>query len=223
MYRSKSGIEKKLAQAKYVFNQLSKFEGRIFVNGGVDEKTGSHPLVVLLSSFAAHGRSVFQYACKEAKQGRKQQAYERFVSRSPIVGFFKRLRDIDIHECPPGTHTTIAASSPISRPDPKTGTATGEPVKLCVESPDNPNGPEDGNARVIITTTITRRIEVTTDVINQLKAQGRSDLVDAAQKGEPLYKAVECEGEQDLFRLCRRYLTVMESFVEYGTEHGFIT
>lgn len=68
MYRCRSEIEKKLKQVRFVFGKISKFKGRIFVENGIDEETGSYPLLTEISSFLARAHSILQYAQKEAKE-----------------------------------------------------------------------------------------------------------------------------------------------------------
>ena len=89
MYRSKSEIEKRIAQTRYEFKQLAKFEGRIFVHGGRDEETGYYPLITRLSSFAALGRSVFQYALEEVGKSPKRKEYDDFVKTVPLSNFLR--------------------------------------------------------------------------------------------------------------------------------------
>lgn len=79
MYKSKTQIEKKLAQSKYIFKQISKFRNRVFVKGGLDEETGARPLLTYLSSFLAHTRSVLQYAHREAKGSGKLAEYDKCI------------------------------------------------------------------------------------------------------------------------------------------------
>ena len=89
MYNSKREIDQKLSQVKYALVQFTRYEGRIFVNGGRDPNTGSFPLINVLSSFITQARSVFQYAYKEAKERGLLASYNDFVNNNPIIGCFK--------------------------------------------------------------------------------------------------------------------------------------
>lgn len=217
MYKSKAEIEKKLSQTKYNLKQLTRFEGRFFVNQGRDHETGSYPLIAHLSSFLSSARSIFQYALKEAKNSGLQKTYEGFFDRSPVSKLFRDLRDDDIHQYMPGTHVAIEG---ITHIDPETGVGTG---KFSIEKLDDLDNPKDKNSDMTITTSVTRRIEVSPELIDELQSCGQSDLVDAARRGDPLYTIVECDGENDLFALCRKYMADVEAFFEYGQKEGFIT
>ena len=114
---------------------------------------------------------------------------------------------MDIHEYVPGTYMVLEGSSPIIRFDPKTGVAEGKPVALYVENLEDLDNPKAKNVDMTITTMITRRIKDS----------------NAAGSGEALYTPLECEGEQNLFALCRKYLAEIDRFFEYGVKQGFIT
>ena len=165
MYNSKHEIEQKLNQVKYAWVQFKRYEGRIFVDGGRDPKTGSFPLINDLSSFITQARSVFQYAYKEANERGLLSSYDDFVNSHPIINCFKVLRDSDIHEYIPGTATTIKAHSPIEEIDRETGTSVGKPLKLYVEDLDDLDEPKDRNsdAKVTITITNTKSYNIVTN------------------------------------------------------------
>ncbi len=223
MYKSKCEIEKKLKQVKHALKQFTRYEGRIFVNGGRDPQTGSLPLINDLSSFITQARSVIQYAHKEATKRGLVESYNAFVNSKPIFRCFKALRNSDIHEYIPGTNMTIEASSPIRSINPETGVGVGYPVNLYVEGLDDLNKPKDRNSDTIITTTITKRLEPDDELIQRLTDEGRLDLAELAKKGEPLYELFECNGESNIFQLCRSYLKCIEEFYDYGVKCGFIS
>lgn len=223
MYKSGKEIEKKLKQTKYVYNQILKFKNRVFINNGIDEKTGSYPLLTHISSFLALSRSVFQYAHKEADQSGLLSRYDDFVKNSEIVRFFKEIRDSDIHEYTINTHYTIKGDSPIGSSDPKTGIAVGKVVKLYVESLSDLDSPKDQNEEMEITVSIGKRIKIDSALIKQLEDKGDTDLVAAAQNGEELYEELSCNGEKDIFRLCENYLNEIKRFIKYGRDINFIT
>ena len=223
MYKSKREIEKKLKQVKYSLKQFTRYEGRIFVNEGRDPQTGCLPLIIDLSSFTTQARSVLQYAYKEAKERGLVESYNAFVNSKPIFRCFKALRNGDIHEYIPGTNMTIEASSPIRSIDPETGVGVGEPVYLYIEGLDDLDNPKGRNSDTTITTTITKRLEPDDELIQCLTDEGRLDLVELAKKGEPLYELFECNGESNIFQLCRSYQECIEEFYDYGVKCGFIS
>jgi hypothetical protein len=222
-YNSKTEVLKKLAQAKYDRKKLAKFKNRIFVKHGLDGQTGTYPLGVEFSSFLSHARSVLQYAHKEAGAKTMTSVYDRFLSGSPILRFFRDLRDVDIHESTLGAQQEINISAPLVNYDPLTRRATSAPVSVFVESLDDLDKPPKGNQDINIITRITQRIEVTPELITQFETEGRADLAGAARRGEPLYELLECGGEKDLFRLCDNCLEQLDRFVEFGIKEGFIT
>ncbi|NIM95050.1 MAG: hypothetical protein GTO18_15230 [Anaerolineales bacterium] len=223
MYRSRKQIEKKLAQAKYLYKQISKFKNRIFVKGGLDEETDARPLLTYLSSFLANTRSVLQYAHREAKESGKLAEYQSCVTEKPIFRFFKDLRDSDIHEYTIGTLTTISAIAPMSSPNADSDTLTSGWIPFLVEDLSDLDSPRDSNEQVTTTITLSERIDVTDTLIRHLEAKGKHDLAEAAKRGEELYEQQEFEGETDLFELCERYLMELEDFVARGVEEGFIS
>lgn len=223
MYKSKLEIEKKLKQVKYALKQFTRYEGRIFINQGRDPQTGSFPLINDFSSFVTQARSVLQYAHKEAAKRGLVALYNDFVKSKPIFRCFKDLRDSDIHDYMPGTNMTIKASSPIRSIDPETGVGVGEPFNLYVESLDDLDKPKGQNSDATITTTITKRLEPGAKLIQRMTDEGRHDLVEQAKEGEPLYEFFECEGENNIFQLCRSYLECIEEFYDYGVKCGFIS
>lgn len=226
MYKSKSEIRKKLQQVKYMYNEISKFKNRIFVKNGLDEETGSYPLLTNIGSFLAHARSILQYAHKEAMgdQGSGNQAkYENYVSQNEIIKFFRKIRDSEIHEYTIGSHTIVHAESPIISCDPETHTAIGKEVKLYVEPLSDLNSPKNKNMEVEIVTTIGKKVEINDAYIQRLEAEGENDLAEAARNGKELYEEQECDGEKDIFKLCEKYIKELEIFIDFGIANGFIT
>jgi hypothetical protein len=70
---------------------------------------------------------------------------------------------------------------------------------------------------------ISRRVEVTSDLISKLKSENRTDLLTAINEGKEVFTTVEFQGIKDLFELCDLYYTSIEKFVEYGVSMKFIT
>jgi hypothetical protein len=223
MYKSKSEIEKKLKQAKYVYKEISKFKNRIFVNNGLDEETGSYPLLTHVSSFLAHARSILQYAQKEAKESGIQSKYDNYVSQNKIIKFFKTIRNSEIHEYTIGSHMTITGESPIVSYDSETHTAIGKKVEFYVEPLSDINSPKYKNKEVEITTALSKKIIIDNAFIQKLEAEGKKDLAAAARNGKELYEEQKCEGEKDIFKLCENYIKELELFINFGITNGFIT
>ena len=223
MYKSKNEIEKKLRQVKFVYKEISKFKNRVFVKNGLDEETGSYPLLTHIGSFLTHARSVLQYAQKEAKESGGQSNYDNYVSQNRIIKFFKTIRDSEIHECTIDSHTTITGESPIVSYDPETHTAIGKEVSLYVELLSDLNSPKNNNTEMEITTTLGKKIKIDNAFIQKLETEGKKDLVEAARNGKELYEEQECDGEKDIFKLCENYIKELELFIDFGITNGFIT
>ena len=189
-------MESKLAQAKYVLKEMQKYRGKVFVNNGVDQETGANPLQVNVSSFLAHTRSVLQYAYKECKERGKIAIYEVAVNKRPIIAVFRDLRNTDIHEMVIGAHTVVSCEMRLFKTE-------DEANKYSEENP----------KEAIIENHISKPIIVTDDLIGQLRNDGRSELAEAAEAGQPLYETVEFEGEKNLYPLCEKYINNLNDFV----------
>jgi len=223
MYKCRSEIEKKLKQVRFVFGKISKFKGRIFVENGIDEETGSYPLLTEISSFLAHARSILQYAQKEAKETGNQSRYDNYVGKIKIIKFFKGIRDSEIHEYTLGSFTTISLKSPIVSYDPETHTAIGKKVGLYVEPLSDLASPKNENREAEIVVTLLKRVEINHALIKKLDSEGEKDLAEAARKGEALYEGLECDGEKDILKLCEKYIKELELFIGFGIANGFIS
>ena len=195
MYKSKDQVEKKLAQARFVLKEMQKYRGKVFVNNGVDEETGAYPLQVNISSFLAHTRSALQYAYKECKELDKRSVYEATINDFPLISVFRDLRNTDIHEMIIGTHTVISAK-----------------VEILKEGDEELEKSNKSPTQASIKNKLSRPVEITENLINKLRSEGRTNLVEAAESGKALYETVEYEGEQDLFILCERYISDIEVF-----------
>lgn len=88
MYKSTRQIEKRLEQVKYTQSLIRRFQGVMLVNNGIDSVTGARPLIVHLSALLAEGRSVIQYAWKEAKETGRLSVYDGFVKKSEIFKLY---------------------------------------------------------------------------------------------------------------------------------------
>jgi len=196
MYKSKKQVESKLAQAKYVLKEMQKYRGKVFVNNGIDQETGANPLQVNVSSFLAHTRSMLQYAYKECKEHEKVSIYEVAVNKYPIIAIFRELRNIDIHEMVVGAHTVVSCE-----------------VRLFKTEDEEKESSEANPKEATIENHISKPIIVTDDLIEQLRNDGRSELAEAAEAGQPLYETVEFEGEKNLYPLCEKYINNLNGFV----------
>jgi len=223
MYKSKSEIERKLRQVKYLYKEISKFKNRIFVKNGLDEETASYPLLTHISSFLTHARSILQYAQKEAKESGNQSKYVNYVSQNKIIKFFKTIRDSDIHEYTIGSHMTITAESPIVSYNSKTHTAIGKKFELYVEPLSDLDSSKHKNKEVEITITLAKKVKIDNAFIQKLEVEGKKDLAEAARNGKELYEEQECEGEKDIFKLSEKYVKELELFINFGITNGFIT
>jgi hypothetical protein len=221
MYKSKSEIEKKLGQVKFVYKEISRFKNRIFVNNGLDEETESYPLLTHISSFIAHSRSILQYAQKEAKESGKQSNYDNYVCQNKVIKFFKMIRDSEIHEYTIGSSTTMTIYSPIVSYDSETQNAIGKKVELNIEPLSSLNSTK--NKEIEMTITLTKKIKTDDAFIQKLEVEGNKDLFEAARNGKELFEEQECDGEKDIFKLCEKYIKELELFIEFGKTDGFIT
>ncbi|MGH9876973.1 MAG: hypothetical protein ACRD5H_04990 [Nitrososphaerales archaeon] len=222
MYKSKSEIEKKLNQVKYAQNMIRQFQGRVLADDGRDRKTGARPLIVYLSALVSQGRSVIQYAHKEAKETWHLAEYDRFVKKSKIFRFFKRIRDCDIHEYTIGAHTTIYATAYMRRTeDPHT--LVSDPGKIYIETLSELNRPGKTQPDVKVVYTLCERVETTEPLIEELERRGQVDLVQAARSGKEIYAGLEFEGTKNLHEICDLYVAELEKFVVYGQVNGFIS
>lgn len=91
MYKSKKKIERKLEQVKYNRNLIRRYHGQVLAGNGRDPSTGAHPLMVHISALISQGRSIVQYAYKEAEETGHLADFESFAAKSDIfkLGGFK--------------------------------------------------------------------------------------------------------------------------------------
>lgn len=114
-YRSQETIAKKLSDAKYLRKKFDYYRGKLIVNNGLDKDTNAYPFLVLFRSFLSATRSVLLYARKEAKDKRMLASYNKRFSEHGILGFFRDLRNFDIHEFAIGTFSTLYIESTIQQ------------------------------------------------------------------------------------------------------------
>ncbi len=220
MYKSKRPIEKRLEQVKYTHGLLHRFKGVLLSHNGIDPITSARPMVVQLSAFLAHGRSIIQYARKQAKETGRLDAFDGFVKRSEIFHLFKRLRNRDIHEYTIGMQTTAYATlhlAPVATP------GESEPSNGRVDTPQELAMCAKNRTQTKVIHTILERVEITESLVEELERTGQVDLLQAAKSGEELYAKIAFQGNENLHDICDLYVTELETFVAYGQVHDFIS
>lgn len=222
MYKSKRPIEKKLEQVKYTQNLIRRFQGVMLANNGMDPITGARPLIVHLSALLAEGRSVVQYAYKEAEETGHLAEYERFEKKSNIFRLFRGLRNRDIHEYTVGMQATIYATVHMRRAgDPRP--QANESTNLDIETLSELTMPEKTRSDAKVVHTILERVEISEALVEELERNGQVELLQAAKSGEELYAKIVFEGNEDLHDICDLHVTELEKFVAYGQANGFIS
>jgi hypothetical protein len=220
MYRSKRQIEKRLEQVKYTHGLIRRFKGVLLSNNGIDPITGARPLIVHLSALLAEGRSVIQYAWKEAKETGRLAAYDGFVKQSEIFKLFTRLRNRDIHEYTVAMQTTAYATLWVA---PDSSPQANEPSSLDGETLPGPSMCARTRTEAKVVHTILERVETSEALVEELERNGQVELLQAAKSGEELYVKIAFEGNEDLHDICDLHVTELETFVAYGQANGFIS
>jgi len=162
-----------------------------------------------MGSFLSHSKSIFQYAYKEAQQLNKLSEYQTFLANNPIVGFFKELRDIEIHDSILGKHTVVSMKNKISL-------NTDDQITALANVKEDQNKPD-------MNISLSKKLEISKELINRLTNEGRKDLFDAIADKKSLYEEVTFNGETDIFELIDKYVNTISEFIEYGVEKHFIT
>ena len=220
MYKSKRQIEKRLEHVKYTHGLICRFKGVLLSNNGIDPITGARPLDVNLSALLAEGRSVIQYARKEAKETGRLAAYDGFVKQSEIFKLFRRLRNRDIHEYTVAMQTTAYATLRFA---PESSPQANEPSKLDVETLPELTMCKKTRTEARVVHTILERVETSEALVEDLERNGQVELLQAAKSGEELYVKIAFEGNEDLHDICDLYVTELEKFVTYGQANRFIS
>jgi hypothetical protein len=171
-------------------------EAEHFLKGMQREVERPQALAFELSAFLSAARSVLQYACEEAKQKPRGQAwYDAEMGAEPCLRFFKGKRDHSIHIAPvqpPGT-TTIGIVDMV--PSPR--------VSLTVSIYDT-----QGN--------LVR--EIKDDSPPPRQANPCTEVTVAY-----CYRFPDWSGSEDVLSLCQKYLTTLKSVVDRGIKAGFIS
>ncbi len=222
-YQCRDQIDKKILQVKHIHRDINKFKNRIFTHNGIDQETGVHPLIIHVSSFLSSGRSIIQYAYKEAKELSKLPLFESHVKDVPISKVLKDLRDSDIHAYTIGVHSSVSISASMNATPVSPGVYKTAEVAFTVDTIGDISEPREQNSSVNVSYTMSKRVVVTDELILKLKDEGRQDLLDVIDGGKELYDELECDNVADLHKLCDLYVTELEKFVEHGVANGFIT
>ncbi len=175
----------KLGEAKYFYSQMS-------ANFNDREK-----FTYNLSAFLSSARSVLQYALEEAKSKNGGQVwYDRRVSASNILSFFKDKRDLNIHYEP--VHPIQNVSASITE---KIGISDSISVVL-----------RDANGNII---------SQSSTEAPQHKA--KSQTTEEPSGFTVRYLFSDWTGSEDIMTLCQKYIDELENFVKDGVEQGFLT
>lgn len=220
MYKSKRQIEKRFEQVKYTQGLIRRYQGVMLSNNGIDPITGARPLIVHLSALLAEGRSVIQYAWKEAKETGRLTAYDEFVKKSEIFKLFRRLRNRDIHEYTVSMQTTAYATLSFA---PDSSLQATELSSLDGETPPGPSMCKRTRTEAKVVHTILERVETSEALVEELERNGQVELLQAAKSGKELYVKIAFEGNENLHDICDLYVTELETFVAYGQANGFIS
>jgi len=173
----------KLAEAKYFYSQMSA--------NSDDREKFTHNL----SAFISSARSVLQYALDEAKTKNGGQAwYDKKVVGSPILGFFKDKRDINIHTQPvrPIRNTSVTINA-------KLGISTSVVAIL-----------RDANGNI--------KQQSTSETSNH-KPLPQPPPSNATVR----YTFSDWAGSEDVMNVCQQYIVSLEGFVKDGIDRGFLT
>jgi hypothetical protein len=195
MYRSKAPIIDKTQQVRAAYDRIASRKGQIVL-----EKKGRYSADLDFHAFVTAARSIFQYALKEVEESKK----------TAKVTYKRRLK---LYEDYVGNVPIFRFFAKLRDEEIHVGPATHS-VTVTL-------GPKGSEPKVKYR--IMRRLETGPSTFRALKKAGRDDLAEGMKKGGVIYQAAECDGEDDLFELCERYIEEIEKFVDFGVENGFIT
>lgn len=174
----------KLNEAKYFYSQM-------LLNNDDREKFSYN-----LSAFLSSARSVLQYALEEAKGKNGGQAwYEKQISSSSILSFFKDKRDINIHAKPihPTMHVNISITEQFKLIDSAIVIVKDANGKVISQSSTTPNN----NANL------------------EPSQKDESTTI--------RWFFSDWQGTEDVIILCQKYIDLLVIFINDGKSKGFIT
>jgi len=174
-----------LGEAKYFYSQMS-------ANFNDREK-----FTYNLSGFLSSARSVLQYALEEAK-GRSggQVWYDRRVSASNILSFFKDKRNVNIHDEP---------VRPIQNASVRITAKIGISVSVSAVV-------RDANGNI--------KSQSSSETPQQ---EAQSQTTEKPASLEVRYLFSDWTGAEDIMTLCQKYIGELDYFVNDGIEQGFLT
>jgi hypothetical protein len=173
----------KLGEAKYFYNRM------------LSELENSDSFKYDLSAFLSAARSVLQYALKESKTKTGGfQWFKEYMSKSPVLSFFKDKRNANIHAEPikPTRHINVTITETIGISASVEVVLRDKNGNIKYQSP--PPLPEESKPKPKIPPEITIQ-----------------------------YKFDDWSGNEDVITLSRMYLNELEPIVEDGIKKGFIS
>ena len=175
----------KLSEATYFYSQMS-------VNYNEREK-----FTFNLSAFLSSARSVLQYALEEAKDNSGGQGwYDRKVTESNILKFFKDKRDINIHYEPvhPIQNISVTLTAKIGLKVSASVIVKDAGGNIKYQSSSEPPIPEK-------------------------KSQQKQEPAQVTVR----YVFSDWSGTEDIISLCQKYIDELDNFVNDGIERKILT
>lgn len=174
----------KLDEARHFYSQMSaNFNDRQKFNYN-------------LSAFLSSARSVLQYTLEEVKGKKGGQAwYDKRISSSSILQFFKDKRDINIHSEPihPNQNVTVVAKVKIGIRVSASVVVRDANGNIKYQSPIETNHPE-------------------------IKSHSLEEPAQVTVK----YVFSDWSGDEDILTLCQRYIDELDSVLQEGIKKGFL-
>jgi len=179
----------KIKEAEYFYKQI------------LDTQEDSETFKYNLSAFLSAARSVLQFARKEAKTKSKGlHWYDICVSKKPIISFFRKKRNINIHREPVKTIKDITLALTEALP---LSISMG-PIRIVQKD-------KCGN---IISKSISE---------NQSKPEPRKVEKQVPPKVTYRYRFNDWTGDEDIPTLCRKYLDEVKIIAIDGKQKGFLS
>ncbi len=175
--------KQKISEAVYFYNKMLRKEDK--------PKAFRYEL----SAFLSAARSALQYACKEVKCSPAQKKwYDERVAASPVIQFFRCMRDISIHTEPvkPRMHVTASIQNQL---------LISDSMRIEIRR-------EDGSEEVL-------------EPSNELSLDQPRETEGISFSNR--YYFSDWGGDEDVFALCKSYLKEIECFVEDGIKKGYIS
>jgi hypothetical protein len=178
-------------------------EAEYFLARMKEEQENREHFVFNLSAFLSAARSVLQYALNEADPKENQNAkpgakrwYDKSISSSSVLKFFKCRRDINIHIEPISPRKDVGVEA-------KEGLRFSESLSVRIISPD---GKEE--AKLILVETEQKQEKPKTSPVPTIKS---------------IYRFNEWPGKEDILALCEGYIQELKKVIQDRVSKGFIT